>query len=231
VELVHLALAALTWFALHAGVAGSGLRQWLIGRFGERAYRAGFSIASIASLWWLVVAYRAAPYQALWSTPRALLVLPIMVVPLALVLLAGAFTAPSPTSVGGEKLLDRPEPARGVMRITRHPFLWAVVAWSVAHLAVNSDAASQLFFASLGLTALRGTFDIDRKRRRSSPEAFARFEAVTSNVPFGAVMAGRSRLVLRELWLPLLLGLALALAAVALHPYLFGTKAVPALNG
>ena len=106
-----------------------------------------------------------------------------------------------------------------------------MVAWSLAHLAVNSDAASLLFFGSLGLTALRGTFDIDRKRRRSSPEAFARFEAVTSNVPFGAVRAGRTQLVLRELWLPLFLGLALALGAVGLHPQLFGTKAVPALHG
>lgn len=228
-ELIYLALAALTWFGLHAAVAGSGLRHRLVGQFGERAYRAAFSVASIAALWWLVVAYRAAPYQALWSTPRVLYVVPVVVVPL--VLLAGTFTVPSPTSVGGEKLLERAELPRGVLRITRHPFLWSVVAWSVAHLAVNSDAASLLFFASLGLTALRGTFDIDRKRRRSSPEAFARFEAVTSNIPFAALRSGRTRLVLGELWLPLLLGLALALGAVGLHPHLFGTKAIPALNG
>jgi uncharacterized membrane protein len=226
-----LALAALAWFGLHAGVAGSGLRPWLVARFGERAYRAGFSVASIAALWWLVVAYRAAPYQALWSTPRWLYWLPLVVVPLALVLLAGSFTTPSPTALGGEKFLEQPAPARGVLRITRHPFLWSVVAWSLAHLAVNSDVASLLFFSSLGVTALRGTFDIDRKRRRGSSEAFARFEAVTSNVPFTAVLAGRTRLVWAELWQPLLLGLALALGAVGLHPHLFGTKAVPALNG
>ena len=83
----------------------------------------------------------------------------------------------------------------------------------------------------MGVTALRGTFDIDRKRRRSNPEAFARFEAVSSNIPFAALRAGRTRLVWRELLLPLLLDLALAVAAVLLHPYLFASSAIPALQG
>jgi uncharacterized membrane protein len=230
VEFAQLALAALAWFALHAAVAGSGLRGWLVARLGERAYRGGFSLASLASLWWLIHAYRAAPYRALWSTPAPLYLVPLALVPLALVLLAGAFTVPSPTAVGGEKFLDKAEPARGVLRVTRHPFLWSVVAWSVAHLAVNPDLGSQLFFASLGITALRGSFDIDRKRRSSNPEAFARFEAVTSNLPFAALRTGRTRLVWRELWLPLLLGLALAAGAALLHPHLFGSRVVPALD-
>jgi uncharacterized membrane protein len=230
VEFRALALAALAWFALHAGVAGSGLRPWLVARFGERGYRGGFSLASIASLWWLVHAYRAAPYRPLVLVPQALSVIPIVLVPVALVLLAGAFTSPSPTALGGEKFLAAAEPARGVLRITRHPFLWSVVVWAAAHLLVNADAGSLLFFSSLGLTALRGTFDIDRKRRRSDPEAYARFEAVTSNVPLQALLAGRTRLVLSELWLPLLLGLALAAGAVALHAQLFGAPAVPLLN-
>jgi uncharacterized membrane protein len=231
VEFAELALAGLVWFSLHAAVAGSQLRGWLVARFGERAYLAGFSLASLASLWWLVHAYRAAPYRALWSTPAPLYFVPLVVVPLALVLLVGAFTVKSPTAVGGEKLLDEAEPVRGVLRITRHPFLWSVVAWSVAHSLVNPDLGSQLFFASLGVTALRGSFDIDRKRRRSNPEAFARFEAVSSNLPLAALRAGRTRLVWRELWLPLFLGLVLASAAAVLHPYLFGTRAVPARPG
>jgi uncharacterized membrane protein len=231
VEFAHLALAGLVWFLLHAAVAGSQLRGWLVARFGERAYLAGFSLTSLASLWWLIHAYRAAPYRALWSTPAPLHLVPLVVVPLALVLLVGAFTVKSPTAVGGEKFLDKGEPVRGVLRITRHPFLWSVVAWSVAHLVVSPDLGSQLFFTSLGLTALSGSFDIDRKRRRSNPEAFARFEAVSSNLPFAALRAGRTRLVWRELWLPLLLGLALASGAALLHPYLFGTRVLPALPG
>ena len=54
VEFARLAIAALAWFLLHAAVAGSGLRVALVRRFGEKAYRGAFSLASVASLWWLV---------------------------------------------------------------------------------------------------------------------------------------------------------------------------------
>ena len=96
---------------------------------------------------------------------------------------------------------------------------------------MNADAGSQIFFASLGVTALRGAFDIDRKRRRTNPTDFARFERSTSNVPFVALLRGRNHLVLREVWLPLVLGLALCLGAIAMHPRLFGASAVPSLRG
>lgn len=230
VEFAHLALAALAWFLLHAAVAGSGLRALLIERFGEKAYRGGFSLASVASLWWLVSEYRGAPFHPLWLAPRPLYFVPLALVPLALVFLVGAFTVPSPTSVGGEKHLAAGDAARGLLRVTRHPFLWAVTLWATAHLLVNVDAGSLLFFSSLGVTALRGAFDIDRKRRRSNPVEFARFEATTSNVPFAALLAGKNRLVLRELWLPVGLGLAVTLAAVAFHARFFGAPAIPNLG-
>ena len=226
-EFARLAIAAFAWFLLHAAVAGSGLRAVLVRRFGDRAYRGGFSLASVASLWWLVSEYRGAPFQPFVVAPRLLGFAPLLIVPLAFVFLAGAFTTPSPTALGGEKHLADADPARGLLRVTRHPFLWSVVLWSAAHLLVNLDAGSLLFFASLGLTALRGSFDIDRKRRRSNPLEFARFESMTSNVPFAALLAGRNRLVWREVWLPLGLGLALALGAIALHSHFLGASAVP----
>lgn len=230
-EFTRLAIAALAWFLLHAAVAGSGLRRVLVGRFGDKAYRGGFSLASVASLWWLVAEYRGAPFRPLAQVHWALDFVPVIVMPFAFVFFVGAFTVPSPTAVGGEKHLADAEPARGLLRVTRHPFLWSVVLWAIAHLLVNIDVGSLLLFGSLGVTALRGSFDIDRKRRRSHPDEFARFERVTSNLPFAALLAGRNRLVVREVWLPLVLGLALALGAVALHPHLFGASAVPWLHG
>jgi uncharacterized membrane protein len=231
VEFGWLALSGGVWFLLHAAVAGSGLRFWLIERFGDKAYRGGFSLASLASLLWLIHEYGRAPYAPLWVTPRALSFVPLLVVPLAFVLLVGAFTVPSPTAVGGEKVLLAERPARGVQGITRHPFLWSAVLWSAAHVLVNVDTGSLLFFGSLGVTALRGTFDIDRKRRRTHPDEFARFEAQTSNLPFAALLGGRSRLELRELWLPLVLGLALAAGTIALHARFFGASAIPGVGG
>ena len=230
-EFAPLALAAIAWFLLHAAVAGSPVRGVLVGRFGDKAYRGGFSLASFASLSWLTIEYRGAPFRALWTPPYPLYFVPLVLVPVAFVFLVGAFTVPSPTAVGGEKHLAGGAPARGLLRVTRHPFLWSVVLWSLAHLLVNVDVGSLLFFGSLGVTAWRGTFDIDRKRRRSNPAEFARFESTTSNVPFAALLTGRNRLVLREMWLPLGLGVVLTLAAVALHPHFFGAPAVPGLHG
>jgi len=231
VQFTQLAVAGLVWFLLHAAVAGTALRGWLIARFGEKTYRTGFSLASLGSLWWLVQEYRQAPFVVLWGVPAPLYFVPVALVPLAFVLLVGAFTVPSPTALGGEKLLASPDAARGMLRVTRHPFLWSVVLWSCAHLLVNADVSSFVFFGSLGLTALRGTSDIDRKRRRSSPTDYARFEASTSNVPLGAIVTGRNRLLIRELWLPILLGLAVALGAIALHPRFFGAPALPRIRG
>ena len=49
-----LALAALVWFSLHKGVAGSPLRDRLVQKLGERGFRGAFALASLASLSWLI---------------------------------------------------------------------------------------------------------------------------------------------------------------------------------
>lgn len=222
-----LAIAAAAWVAIHVALAGSPARSWFVARFGENAFRGMFSLLSAAVLVGLVVAYRRAPCSPLWITPRWLLFLPIALMPGALVLFAGSFMVKNPTVVGGEPALERDEPGRGVLRITRHPFLWAVATWSTAHLIVNGSVASQLFFGSMALTALQGTRDIDRKRRRTNAASYARYEAVTSNVPFAAILAGRNRLVVRELVPALAVGAALTVMLVMFHRDLFHVSPIP----
>jgi uncharacterized membrane protein len=225
--LTRLALAAGAWFVIHPAIAGSPVRTWFVGRFSERAFLALFSLLSLVVLIALIFAYRYAPCAPLWITPRSLRYLPLVVMPFAFVLLAGAFTVSNPTSVGGEAVLASAEPARGVLRITRHPFLWAIMAWSSVHLIVNGSVASQLFFGSMLLTAAVGTRDIDRKRRHANPEAWARYAHVTSNVPFAAILAGRNRLVLRELVVAITGGAALTIVLLAFHDELFHVRPVP----
>lgn len=222
-----LAIAAAAWFLLHVAVAGSRLRWWLVGAIGERGYRGLFSLLSAVSLGALVWAYRRAPCAPLWIPPRALLYLPIVVMPGALVLFAGAFLVKNPTSVGLESALGRDEPARGVLRVTRHPFLWSVAAWAAVHLVVNGNVASLLFFGSMLLTALAGTRDIDAKRRRTHPELWARYEAVTSNLPFIAIVRGKNRLVFGELVPALAAAAVLTAVMLALHRQLFHVAPIP----
>jgi uncharacterized membrane protein len=225
--LTRLALAALVWFSIHPLLAGSSFRGKLVEKLGENAFRGMFALLSAAALLWLVAAYRAAPCAPLWVTPRALLRLPATLMPLAFTLFAGAFTLPNPTLVGAERALMQEAPARGVLRITRHPFLWSVALWSGAHLVVNGNLAALLFFGSMLATALVGTRDIDRKRERSAPAEFARYRAVTSNLPFAAIMAGRNQLLFRELWLPAGIGVTLTASLLLFHQRLFGVSPLP----
>ena len=218
----RLALAAFVWFGIHAFVAGSDLRWWLVKHLKEKGFLAFFSVLSLASLLFLIDAYRKAGFYPLWFTPRPLHWLPLAVMPFALLLLVGAFSVPNPTTVGAEKVLERTDAARGVLRITRHPFLWGVSLWSAAHLLVTGHAASILFFGSLLITALRGTASIDEKRRHTNPTEFARYAEVTSNLPFAAIILGKNRLKPKELWVPLVIAALLLAVILHLHQRLFG---------
>ncbi|HET7541816.1 MAG TPA: NnrU family protein [Polyangiaceae bacterium] len=218
----RLALASFAWFAIHAFVAGSELRWWLVQRIGQRAFSVFFSLLSLTTLLFLVDTYRKAQFYPLWFPPRVIHFLPLLVMPFSLTLLVGAFSVPNPTAVGAEKVLERTDAARGVLRITRHPFLWAVTLWSGAHLLVTGHVAAILFFGSLLLTALRGTSSIDEKRRRTNKAEFTRYLAVTSNVPFAAIIQGKNRFVLKELWVPLVIAALLMAVLLHVHLSLFG---------
>jgi uncharacterized membrane protein len=222
-----LAVLAAMWFAIHPGIAGSGVRGRLVRRVGEPGFRGIFSLLSAVTLTGLIWSYAAAPVHPLWLAPRAAFHVPLLVVPVAFVLLAGAFTVPNPTAVAAEHVLARPDAARGVLRITRHPFLWAILLWSTSHLLVNGDVASLLFFGSFAATALVGTFDIDAKRRRADPQHWERYRAVTSNVPFAAILTRQNQLVLRELALPIALGAVLTVVLIHFHASWFGPSPLP----
>ncbi|HEY3667797.1 MAG TPA: NnrU family protein [Polyangiaceae bacterium] len=218
----RLALASFVWFGIHAFVAGSELRWWLVKRLGQRGFNGFFSIISLASLWFLFASYGKAGFYPLWFAPRPIHWLPLLVMPLSLVLFVGAFSVPNPTALGAERVLQRTDAARGVLRITRHPFLWSVALWSGAHLLVTGHVGAILFFGSFLATALRGTGSIDEKRRRTNKAEFARYSEVTSNVPFAAIIAGRNRLAWAELWVPVVIAALLLSVLLHLHQRLFG---------
>jgi uncharacterized membrane protein len=220
----RLALASFVWFGLHAFVAGSELRWWLVARIGARGFQALFSLASLAALWFLIAEYRKAGFYPLWFSPKPIHYLPIAVVPIALFLLVGAFSTPNPTSVGAEKVLEKTNAARGVLRITRHPFLWGVALWSGAHALVTGHVAALLFFGTLCVTALRGMGSIDEKRRRTDKAEFKRYTEVTSNLPFAAIFSGRNRLVWSELWVPAVVAALLVAVILHLHLRAFGVS-------
>jgi uncharacterized membrane protein len=188
---LSLILAALFFIGIHLGISGTRLRDRTIAALGPGGYSAAFSIASVAGLVWLILAYRWAPYLPtwgllLWWRPIAIL----LMLPATLLVVIGLVT-PNPTAVAQEKRLA--EPPTGILRITRHPFLTGVSLWALVHLIGNGDVASLVFFAAFAIVGLAGTVSIDAKRLRLAGAAWPAFAAATSIVPFAAIAAGRNR--------------------------------------
>ena len=221
--IAHLALATAAFLAAHY-VASTPMRAGLVKAVGERAYLGAYSLAAFATLGWMIWAYRHAPFAALWEVP-ALRLLPLVVMPFACILLACGALSRNPSAVRQEGALKSAEPARGILRVTRHPVMWGIALWSAAHVLARGDAASLLFFGGFLVLALSGTALIDARKAGSLGEDWKRFAGATSNLPFSAILEGRNRFSLAETgWGKIAAGLALYAALLALHPWLFGAR-------
>jgi uncharacterized membrane protein len=219
-----LVLAALLWVGVHVGIAGTAVRAALVARLGEKRFTLVFSFASVVSIVLLVLAWQNAPYEPLWPVPGwatgmlALLMLP------AFLLFVASVASPNPTAMGGKLAGDEP---RGVQRITRHPMLWSFSLWAFVHILTNGDLSGVLFFGAFLVTSLVGMPSIDAKLRKRDPELWARLAPTTSILPFGAVLAGRNRVVWGEIpkivWI---VGPLAWLAVLVLHPWIFRAPAL-----
>lgn len=211
--MTSLLLATAAFLATHF-VSSTPLRPRLAGAIGEWPYRGAYSLVAFATLLWMIWAYSAAPREALLWTPLRLL--PVVAMPFAFILIACGYWR-NPTMVGADKLLKSDDPARGIIRITRHPIMWGVMLWAAAHILARADLKSLVFFGGFLVLAAVGTLLIE-SRKSSNPD-WPRFAAATSHVPFVAVAQGRSRIVWREIgWLRPLAGLALYFGVLAIHP-------------
>jgi uncharacterized membrane protein len=218
-----LILAAALWVFVHVGISGTSLRDAVVARLGEGRFMLAFSIASVVSITLLVLAWQNAETTFLWSAPAwlrwilALLMLPAFV-------LFMASHKRNPTAVGNKGLGEEP---RGIQRVTRHPMLTAFAIWGLVHVIGNGDTAALVFFGAFLVTAVAGMPSIDAKLARRHGQAWMGFAAKTSILPFGAILAGRNRLVLSEIgWMPPVVGLILWAALLHFHRAVFGLPAL-----
>lgn len=225
--LAPLAIAALAWVLLHVLVAGR-LRPLLVARLGLPSYRGLFSMLSVVLLGLLIWTYSKAPYVEIWPTTSALALVPLMLMPVAFLLLIGSLRSSNPTMAGPDMVLKGELPVRGFTRITRHPMLWAFALWAGAHMIANGDVAHWLFAGAILFTALNGMQSIDRKREAQFGEQWQRFKKKTSIIPLAAVMQGRVRLRWQDLGI-----LNIIISAVLYGVFLWGHEklfGVPAFH-
>ena len=211
--------AASAAFLLTHFVSSTPLRGALVKAMGEWPYRGLYSLVALLTLGWMIWAYGNAPRELLWTGPRWL---PAVVMPFAFVLIVCGYWR-NPTMVGADRLLKSDDPARGMIRITRHPIMWGVMLWAVAHVIARGDLKSLIFFGAFLLLAAVGTLSMDA-RKKSNPD-WPRFAAVTSHVPFVAIIQGRNRLAWSEIgWMRPAIGLLAFGGFFAGHQWLFGAR-------
>ena len=192
--MLELILAVLVFLASHAIPAVRPVRAALTARFGERVYLILYSMVSLGVLVWLGGAYARAPYVEIWPFALWTRWVPVLVMPLACILLVAAVSSANPFSIEiGHRSFDPERP--GIVSVTRHPLIWAFALWAGAHLVPNGDVASALLFGLLLVLSLLGLASLDAKRRAQwGAEEWADRIRTTSSLPFAAVFTRRTRL-------------------------------------
>lgn len=227
--MLQMLVAGALFVGTHLAISSTPARARLISMVGTRGYLGLYSLCALVTLGYLIWLYGAVPRRDyVWQPSPLLYEIAWYIMPAALVLLLGGFMVKNPTNVGMEGMLSEENTvlARGVTRITRHPFQWSVVLWAVSHLIANGDTVSIVFFSSFLLLSLIGTFLIDRKKAQSLGTAWHAYRDQTSNIPFAAILAGRNRLAVSELWLPIGVAVAGYFALLYAHEWIAGVRLI-----
>jgi uncharacterized membrane protein len=225
--LSHLIAAIAVFLATHVVLAENPVRGVLVRALGERRFAWGYGIVAVLQLVWVGQAAEAAPVVRYWEPPAWMGVVPLLVMPLALLLLVCGFSQNNPTATLAAGRLARRE-VTGILAVTRNPVMWGLGLWSLAHLAVVAETAEALRHAAFAALALLLLPRIEAKQRAKwGAAAWADFTARSSNLPFFAMMQGRAQLRWREIGaLRLAVAASLYIAIVLwLHPEIAGVAA------
>ncbi|MBL8699369.1 MAG: NnrU protein [Alphaproteobacteria bacterium] len=228
--MTSLALAMLAFLGSHYVLSHPAVRPRLAGALGEQGFAAAYSAIAGLGLAAAIWTFARSPVVPLWTLGplRNWVALAAMVS--ACVLFVAGLTQRNPTMVMSSIEPAGSDPAPGVLKVTRHPMMWAFGLWGLGHVAANGHVAAVLFFGGVAWLALGGMRRIDAKRALKDPEGFARLAAATSNVPFAAILGGRQSIVKTVLEVgPLRIGAGLLLYAllVLAHPWIAGRAIGP----
>lgn len=214
------------WWGMFAGthmvLSSPPVRGKLISRLGEKAFVGIYSVVAFATfvpLVWVYLGNRHAG-GAFWNIVAVPGVRPlaILLAVLAIAVIVGGVLHPSPALVGIKEAWG----ARGLTRITRHPLFMGIALWAFSHLLLNGFVTDVVFFGGLLAFSLAGAARQDARKRATENARLGQFFAETSFWPFGAIVAGRNRLIWRELpWIALIIGAVAAFGIYALHSWVF----------
>lgn len=202
------AAALVTFLLSHAIPVRPVVRGWLIETLGRRSYFAAYSVLSLLVLGWLVVAAAQAPYVEVIPPLPILRWVPVLVMPVVCWLAVAGLAIRNPFSFGGFGTRPFDPESPGILRVTRHPILAALMLWSAAHLLVNGSLSHVILFGLFAGFAAMGMVLVDRRKARDMGAEWDRMSRNTARLSF------RMPRPLPPLWVWLA---SLAAYAVLLH--------------
>lgn len=183
-QLVALIAASVAFVGLHF-VMSHPLRAGMIRSLGENGFMGVYSLLTTAAFVWIVLAFRAIPAgaQPLWNgTGTAMWAFAGVLTLVAMTLLLGSLHGnPALPQVGAQTVSAAR--AEGVYAVTRHPMMWGVALWALAHSLVAPTPRVLVLMTGMAVLALLGAHLQDRKKGALLGEAWAGWEAKTSYWP------------------------------------------------
>lgn len=152
--MLPLVLGLFLFFAVHLVPTSPSLRDGLVERFGDRAYKIGFSVLSLIGFVLIVAGYHKLQLMpgknpVLWDPPSWTRHIAFLLMVPAMIFLVAAFV-----------------PSR-IRAALKHPMLAAIKTWALAHLLVNGDLGALVLFGSFLAFAVYDRISV--KRRPATP--------------------------------------------------------------
>jgi len=153
--LAVLIIGLVVFLGAHVFVTRREARAALIARVGEMPYKALFALVSLVGLAlivWGFARYQAESYVQVWTPPRFMRHITILLVWPAIICVTAAY-------IPGD-----------IKRVLKHPLLVGVKLWALAHLLSNGDLGGIILFASILAWAV---FDRITLKRRTDAGGLA----------------------------------------------------------
>jgi uncharacterized membrane protein len=214
---VSLALATAAFVGTHL-LMSHPLRAALVGRLGPGGFLGLYSLVSLITLGWMILAWQAGTDSTpFWVAPLWWWPIASVLMLAASILLVGSFNRNPAFPQPGGAARDIPAP-RGVFAITRHPMNWSFILWALVHISLSGSARNLIVAGGILLLAWIGSIGQDRKKAHVVGETWREWMSRTSFLPFAALLSGR--VAWRAAfpgWFAILGGLALWAAITSFH--------------
>lgn len=177
-----LIIGLIIFIGIHLLPAIPSLKQSLESRLSANGYKGTFSVIALIGLVLIIIGKMNAEFVHLYAPINGAKHLAMTLMLIAFILLPAAHMKGN------------------IKRFTRHPMLWGIVCWSIAHLSANGDLASVILFGSLGVYSLAAMVSANARGAQKQTE----------------------KLPLKKDLIVVAAGVTTFVIVLLLHPYLFG---------